>query len=365
MIFGSVFPITPDRTQPIRLIAAIALLLAVPLGADAPVSNAFVQLLQVGQPIPINQSFVNQGGRAFRWSQLRGRSVVLAFMHTRCRDATQCAATSAKFAAMQHDLPRGSHLLEVSLDPAYDTPAVLRRYGAIFGQDPRYWTLATGDPTSVLAFVRRFISVLPGPKSGDREHSDALAIFDRQQNLESLTAGTDWQPDEVLAEVQQTLGDASNPFDRLKLWSRNIGAAFQRIGALCGDALTAVDAGSVAPVPPNLVVSAKSPRLLPPPPVAQPNAPPHIVRIWLSTLTLEPGIWFDGTIVASTNVASVEVRTAAFSINSTQMAPGIYRFHMQILELPPLSRRHSYELFIIARNTPGVQEVERTSIRVQ
>ena len=95
--------------------------------------------------------------------------------------------------------------------------------------------------------------------------------------------------------------------------------------------------------------------------MAAPNAPPRIVRIWLSTLTIEPGTWFDGTILVSTNVASVEVRTAAFSINSAHVAPGIYRFHTHVLELPPLSRRHSYELYIIARNTPGVERSRRGS----
>ena len=134
------------------------------------------------------------------------------------------------------------------------------------------------------------------------------------------------------------------------------------VGALC-----CVNACSSKPVavPPNLVVSSKAPQALPTAPVATPNAPPRIVRIWFSTLTLRPGTWFDGTIVGSSNVASVEVRTAAFSINSTQVAPGIYHFHMRVLELPPLSRRHSYELYIIARNTPGDEAVEEAPLRVE
>lgn len=85
----------------------------------------------------------------------------------------------------------------------------------------------------------------------------------------------------------------------------------------------------------------------------------------MSTLTLRPGMWFDGTIVASTNVASVEVRTAAFSINSAHVAPGLFRFHALVLEVPSLSRLRSYELFIIARNTAGEQEVERATITLK
>jgi hypothetical protein len=82
-------------------------------------------------------------------------------------------------------------------------------------------------------------------------------------------------------------------------------------------------------------------------------------------LTLRPGMWFDGAIVGSSNVASVEVRTAAFSINSKQVGPGLYKFHMRVLELPPLSRRHWYELYIIARNTPGDEFVEEAPLRVE
>ena len=117
--------------------------------------------------------------------------------------------------------------------------------------------------------------------------------------------------------------------------------------------------------PSNLTVGVTAPRRWPSPPVAKPDAPPQIVAIWFSTLTITPGSWFDGTIVVSTNVASVEVRTAAFSVNSDHVAPGLYRFHTRVLELPPFSRRHSYELDIIARNTAGIKQVETASLRVE
>lgn len=134
-------------------------------------------------------------------------------------------------------------------------------------------------------------------------------------------------------------------------------------GAVCS--LLGACAPEAAPLPSNVVVSAQAPRAWPPVPFVPPNAPPRIVRVWFSTLRIEPGSWFDGTIVASSNVASVEVRTAAFSINSVHVAPGVYHFHTRVLELPPLSRRHSYDLYIIARNTPGDQEVERAPLRVE
>jgi hypothetical protein len=134
-------------------------------------------------------------------------------------------------------------------------------------------------------------------------------------------------------------------------------------GALC----CAVAACSPQPlsIPSNLFIAAKKPHPWPTPPVAQPDDPPRIVAMWFSTLTIRPGTWFDGTVVVSTNVASVEVRTAAFSINSAHAAPGIYRFHTRVLELPPFSRRHSYELDIVARNAAGKKQVEQAPLRVE
>jgi hypothetical protein len=118
-------------------------------------------------------------------------------------------------------------------------------------------------------------------------------------------------------------------------------------------------------IPSNLFVGPKKPNAWPTPPVAKPEAQPQIVVMWFPTLTLHPGMWFDGTIVVSTNVASVEVRTAAFSINTAHVAPGLYRFHTRILEVPPFSRRHSYELDIIARNAAGIKQVEQAPLRVE
>jgi len=328
--------------------------------------KAWSTALPGGRSFAVDQAFLDQNGRPFRWSELGGRCVVLAFFYSRCSDSHECSLLSAKFAYMQHRLPRDSRLVEVTLDPTYDTPDVLRRYGATFGQDPKYWTLATGDPVGVLEFARRFnISIAVSPNgAGQLAHGEALAIFDRRQRLVSLNAGNDWQPDEALAEVRHALGRRSDPFERLALFSRHVAAALQNVAITCGR-LLAEDTISAPSAPSNLVVTAKRPEAWPAVPIRRPGAPPHIVKVWFSTLRLRPGSWFDGTIVASSNVASVEVRTASFSINSVHAAPGIYTFHMRILELPPLARRHPYDLYIIARNTPGVQETERATLWVE
>ena len=71
--------------------------------------------------------------------------MVVSFVYTRCRDARMCPLVAAKFARMQRQL-RGTpiRLVTVTLDPGYDTPRVLARYGAAYGADPARWLLVTG-----------------------------------------------------------------------------------------------------------------------------------------------------------------------------------------------------------------------------
>jgi len=189
----------------------------------------------VGERLPAAPQLIDQSGAPLRWTQLNGRAFAVTFIYTRCRESTECPATTAKFARLQHEIPPSARLLEITIDPAYDTPAVLRRYGAMFGQDPSRWILATGDPQTVLTLAKRFnVLVSPGSQPGQLEHGEAIAVFDTHEQLVSLTAGNSWQPREILAELQSASGMRSSFLDRLTLWFRNFGIA-------CGAVLSAGD----------------------------------------------------------------------------------------------------------------------------
>lgn len=183
----------------------------------------WVPTLQIGQPVPRDVRLIDQDGRTRNWTSFRGNALVVGFIYTRCPDPTECSAVSAKFAEMQKHLPSHTHLIEITIDPAQDSAIVLRRYAAAFGEDPARWTLLTADPDSVLTLTRRFgISVWQRP-NGEIEHTEAIAVLDRDERLESLTAGTSWQPFEVLAEARALNGQPSNPLARAALWFRNFG----------------------------------------------------------------------------------------------------------------------------------------------
>ena len=96
--------------------------------------------LKIGDVVP-DTPFLDQTAKPFRFSQLRGKDVVLSFIYTRCADARMCPLISAKFAKLQELAgKRDLHLVEVTLDPTYDRPPVLARYAGAYKADPRRWS---------------------------------------------------------------------------------------------------------------------------------------------------------------------------------------------------------------------------------
>ena len=83
----------------------------------------------------------------------------------------------------------------------------------------------------------------------------------------------------------------------------------------------------------------------------------------MSSTQLHEGSTIDGAIAASTNVASLEVRTATFSINAPRVAYGQFRFRLKVLVFPPLMKR-GYSLLFIARNAAGIQTIEYTPLEL-
>jgi cytochrome oxidase Cu insertion factor (SCO1/SenC/PrrC family) len=189
--------------------------------------------VNVGDLVP-DTPFLDQTGRPFRFSQLRGQDALLAFIYTRCQDPRMCPLISAKFHALQQRLgTRRMHLVEVTLDPSYDRPAVLDRYGKMFGANPRAWTLAVGDAEPTLNFAAQFgITAFPDQDSGII-HAENTVEIGPDGRIRSMITETSWEPDQILADVDNSHGEASNPLARFDLWLSRTAVA------MCGNNVAA------------------------------------------------------------------------------------------------------------------------------
>ena len=94
------------------------------------------------------------------------------------------------------------------------------------------------------------------------------------------------------------------------------------------------------------------------------EAAPRIVAMNFSSLDVPRGQTWSGTIVTTTNVASVEVRTNLFSIDVPRRAFGNFHFDLRVYDVPPIFIR-GYRVRVIARNAAGASTEEDLPFRIR
>ncbi len=204
------------------------------LRAPALAVVAFVPVLRIGDTVPA-LPLRDQAGRAISVASFRGNAVVVSFVYTRCPDANQCPAVSAKFARMQAAIGTAPvRLLEITLDPAYDTPVVLRAYGRAFGQDPKRWTLATGSARVVDELAVRLGVVTRRLGRATLAHSEGAIVLDPAGRIAAIVDGTAWNPDDVAAAARAAAGGEPSFVARAATWLR-------AAAATCGVGGAAID----------------------------------------------------------------------------------------------------------------------------
>jgi hypothetical protein len=134
--------------------------------------------------------------------------------------------------------------------------------------------------------------------------------------------------------------------------------------AVCALALSMLSAcaSQSGSVPSNVTFNRTGP--MPAPIAAHSGAPPRIVAIRFSGDHVRRGQTWSGTIITTTNVASVEVRTNLFSINVPRHKFGDFRFTLRVYDVPPIFIR-AYRLRVLARNAAGEAVEEDVPFRIR
>jgi protein SCO1/2 len=105
-----------------------------------------------------NVPLITQTGRTVRFYDdlLKGKSVAINVIYTRCKD--RCPLETAKLAQVQRLLGdrMGTDIFfySISIDPEWDTPAVLRDYAEKFGAGPG-WLFLTGKREDITAVQKK------------------------------------------------------------------------------------------------------------------------------------------------------------------------------------------------------------------
>jgi len=180
-----------------------------------------------GEPKPGDEvpdfALTNQDGKRIHLAQYRGQTLALTFIYTRCPQPDQCTLMSSNFAMIDRELQKQpevyqkTHLLSISFDPDYDTPKVLRSYGA--SHTERYadevfqhWEFATGSSDEVKGIAQFFgMRYYHDTESGQDQviHSLRTAVISPEGKLVKLYRGNEWKPEEVLSDLRTLATNAA------------------------------------------------------------------------------------------------------------------------------------------------------------
>jgi protein SCO1/2 len=167
---------------------------------------------QDGAEVP-DYGLTNQSDQPIHLGQYRGKTLLLTFIYTRCPIPEYCTLMSQNFAqieselAKQPELYQKTHLLSISIDPDYDTPAVLRSYGAAHtgkytDEKFMHWEFATGTKDQVKG-VAQFFGLRYYADQDQIVHGLRTIIINSEGKVVKVYRDNSWKPEEVLAELRK------------------------------------------------------------------------------------------------------------------------------------------------------------------
>jgi len=176
-----------------------------PEPAAAPELTGTGGRLKEGDAMP-DFDLTNQGGTPIHKATFLGHPFVLTFVFTRCPLPSFCPLMSRNFDKLQDAIKApgspiaSTHLLSITLDPRFDTPAILKQYGDYHHADSAIWALATGEPAQVDTLTARF-SVYRKEEGGTITHTLCTALVNSEGVITNIWRGNSWTPEEVIAAI--------------------------------------------------------------------------------------------------------------------------------------------------------------------
>jgi len=121
---------------------------------------------------------INQHGTNFGSADLRGKIWIADFIYTTCPGP--CPMISSRMSELQKPLEKTDvHLVSFSVDPARDTPQILRGYAERLQAEPGRWDFLTGPQSTIYNLSRNGFKLAVGEEKGVPIHSTRMILVDR------------------------------------------------------------------------------------------------------------------------------------------------------------------------------------------
>jgi protein SCO1/2 len=160
---------------------------------------------EIGETVP-SFSLFDQNGRVVDSARWRGKQIMLNFIFTRCPVATMCPAATAKMVSAQKLAKEAKvanlELISITLDPAYDTPGVLREYADTRGIDTANFSLLTGPETAIKDLLTQF-GVIAEFEGDMLKHTLTTLLVDETGKIVHRADGSLWEAKDFVAKMKR------------------------------------------------------------------------------------------------------------------------------------------------------------------
>src|SRR5690606_25375558 len=128
----------------------------------------------------------DQHGKPFGSDLLKGQVYVLEFFFTSC--PTICPKMNQNMRIIEQKFFGNPNfaIVSITIDPANDTPAVLKAHAQELGVKSGNWHFLTGDKTYIYDVANNGFNVYAGENSqteGNFEHSGFFALIDKKGDI--------------------------------------------------------------------------------------------------------------------------------------------------------------------------------------
>ena len=144
-------------------------------------------------------TLIDQDGKRFLSTNLRGKVVVLDFIYTTCTDV--CPPFTANFARLQRQL-KPEHksdvfFVSITTDPEIDSPKIFKAYAQRYGADFGNWAFLTGTEAQLKEVWKGFGIRVIRKGRGLVQHDSVTTLIDRQGLRRFNHFGEKWRLEDV------------------------------------------------------------------------------------------------------------------------------------------------------------------------
>lgn len=134
--------------------------------------------------------FINQEGDTITNQDYKGKVYLVEFFFTTC--PTICPIMNKNLVEIQQEFNSEDDfgIASFTIDPAHDTPAVLKEYAETYGIDQSNWNLMTGDREKIYELANRKFGLYAGEDAsaaGGFAHQGMFVLVDKQGFIRSRT----------------------------------------------------------------------------------------------------------------------------------------------------------------------------------